>query len=124
VPGEAEVGDLHRPVRRQKDVAGLEVAVDDAGAVRRVHGVRERGRDGRGVSRGLGHAREFLRQRPAVDELHREVRPPVELADVVHLDDVRVSQRRDCFGFPREPHHLGAARVRAREEHLDRHQPI
>ena len=90
---DAEVGDLHRGRAREQDVAGLDVAVHDTGAVRE----RERGCDLRRDLRGLvgverALAPDEVAQRAALDVLHDdEVRAGL-LAPVVNTDDVLVVQ--------------------------------
>ncbi len=87
---EPEVHDLGRPVGADHDVAGLEVAVDDAARVRG----REPLRDLCGQVERLielepsGH--EPLAQAAVAQVLHRDVRDASGLADVVNRDDVRM----------------------------------
>ena len=90
-PGDAEVGEAHVPLAVDHHVRRLEVAVQHAPLVRG-------GEAGAQLPRHLD--RLVLRQPPdaaqqrrevlAVDVLHREVRPAVDLADVVHAADVLV----------------------------------
>ena len=72
--GDAEVHDLDLVVLGDHDIAGLDVAVDDARAVR----VLERLQDAVGVrNRTLGIQRaalDQLLQQPSLDELHDDVR--------------------------------------------------
>ena len=89
--GDAEIGDLHRPVGDHHDVRGLDVTVDHAALVR----VGEAFGDLRGNGERLRHA-----QRPsladqraqfhALDVLHRHEHDFACLADVVDRDDVRM----------------------------------
>ena len=90
-PRDAEIGEAHVPLAVDHHVRRLEVAVQHATFVRR----RQAGAQ---LPRHLD--RLVLRQPPdaaqqrgevlAVDVLHREVRPAVDLADVVHAADVLV----------------------------------
>jgi hypothetical protein len=90
--GETEVGDARAIRLVDQDVPGLEVAVHDAQRVRRVHG----GRDVAHVAgRALGWQRRAahqIRQALALDQLHREVRLAVVVADLEHRDGVRVTE--------------------------------
>ena len=100
---QSEVGNLHRAIRGDQDVLGLDVAVDDAVAVGMVQGCQH-------LEGDLGH---LGRLQPAVLQQHRpEVRPPDELHDheiravggapVVHVDDVGVVQHGGGPGLPAE----------------------
>ena len=102
--GDAEVGDLHLPGRRDEDVAGLHVAVDDAVAV----GEAERGGDVRGdlggapgVQRALGA--DDLREAAALDVLHDDEVGAVLLAPVVDGHDVGVVEVGRGLGLTTEP---------------------
>ena len=90
--GEPEVGELRASVVRDEDVLGLDVAVQNAGAVRR----RERvGDPNQQIHDFLNAATAGIRpgaQRTALDELGDQVVAAVHLADVVHGHDVRVVQ--------------------------------
>ena len=91
--GDPEVGQQDTTVGRDQDVAGLHVAVHEAGLV----GVVERRRDARAdVAGQLGAEAllgvEQLPQALAVDELHHHGLAPVLFEHVVHRDDVRVVQ--------------------------------
>ena len=66
-----------------------------------------------------GRTGEHLGQAAPLDELHRKVRPAVEVADVVHLHDVRVPQPRDHLRFSRETLALAAGREGPGEQHLE-----
>ncbi len=71
---EAEVEELHARLR-QHDVAGLQVAVDDAGVVRRVEGRRDLDRDLQELLRRERPLEQPLHQRLAVGQLHDEEVP-------------------------------------------------
>src|SRR5581483_11818765 len=105
-PRDAEVGDLHRAVVTHQDVAGLDVAVDDAGIVGRLQRERDLADHvERPVDRQPALARQDARQRLAVDELHDEVGESVRLAVVVDVGDAGVRQRRGGPGLGAEPLH-------------------
>ncbi len=119
--GDAEVGDLHRPVRADQDVGRLDVAVDEPGGVGEPEGGGDLG----------GYLRRLLRrevavgaqdvgQRAPIDVLHGdEVRRGV-LAPVEHVDDVGVVEVGRRLGLTAET--LDEVRVNGElgEQHLDR----
>src|SRR5437763_1334845 len=72
--GEAEVGDLGRALRREQDVGGLEIAVDDALVVGSLHGAGDLFEKGGSLLRRLRLAVDLPRQAAALDVLHGIVR--------------------------------------------------
>jgi hypothetical protein len=85
---DAEVGDLHAAVRRDQQVAGLDVAVHEArgvGRLQRRGGLRDVVEDGVGRQRVV--ALEARRQRLTGHELHHEVCRAVLLAVVEDARD-------------------------------------
>ena len=70
---EAEVEDLDGPVLRDHHVLGLQVPVDDPGRVRLGEAVGHLVRRGRAAAWSTAARMEHLAQRPAVDQLHRDV---------------------------------------------------
>src|SRR5439155_9526994 len=94
--GKAEIDHLHRvrPVAtaRQHDVVGLQVAVHDAEVVCGLECGCHLDADVRGARDGQrSFAREQLRERLALDELHRQVDQPVRgLTEIVDGTDVGV----------------------------------
>jgi hypothetical protein len=59
-----------------------------------------------------------LGQRTALDELHDEIRPAIQLPAVVDLDDVRMAEAGHRLGLPQEPTQLLRQGVRAGQQHL------
>ena len=112
--GEAEVGDLHPALGGDQDVGGLDVAVDDALAVRVVQRVADLAmmmvERLRGVEAG---AVDDLVEIGALDELHDEVEVAFArgLAEVVDGDDARVAELGEGAGFALEA--VGECRVGA-----------
>ena len=102
--GDAEVGQQHPTAGCDHDVAGLDVAVDEA---RLVGVIERRGDTGSDVARELGAQAllvvEHLAQRLAVDELHDDRLAPFGLEHVVHRDDVRMVQTGGRDSFSPEP---------------------
>jgi hypothetical protein len=117
-----EVGDLHAPVRRDHQVLGLEVAVDDPVLL----GEREPG------EQPLEHAADLRErqvpderpQRAALDVLHRDVGRPVVLEVVVHGDDVRVAQGAGDARLAQEPLRERGVRRVERRELLERDEAV
>ena len=116
--GQAEVGDLGPAVVGQQDVRGLEVAVDDAQAVRVVdrpgQGLHQLGRLA-GRQRG---AVATIVETAAVDVLELQVGPAVVIAQVVDLDDRRVFQARDGLGLGQKAGRGLGPGVGAGQDHL------
>ena len=91
---QAEIEDLGLAACGQEDIGRLDVAMDDAGAVRGVEGVGQRCANVE-QRRQLDRARtEPLAQRLSLEQLHREIVSIALLADVVDGADVRVIERR------------------------------
>lgn len=124
---DAEV-DQHRPTRAllDHDVGGLDVAVDDAGVVRRAEAAREVAKDGRGAPRGDAHAvlrvhAEDLLQGLALDVLHREEEPALVRSERVDRDDVPVAHGRQRGGLATERTRERGRGGVLRTDHLQRH---
>ena len=94
-PRQTEIEDLRAAVPGQQDVLRLQIAVHDAGRMRRGQAAGDLGGD---VER-LPQAEPGVAQRLAVDELADDV----ALADVVDGDDIGVAQGRDGTGLDLEP---------------------
>ncbi len=102
--GDPEVGD-HRAIRRQEDVAGLDVAVHDAGEMRRRQGARDVAQQ---VARLAQWQRAATRQpgaeRLATHERHRVVgQPGCGLSRRENRHDVRRLESRRDADLAREP---------------------
>ena len=108
---DAEVGELDPAAERDEHVLGLEVAVRDGVLL----GVIQAG------EHPVEHAEHLRRreradvrsQRPAGDELHRDVRHAVGLEEVVERDDVRV--REGAGHLPLEHEAVRDGRIVARD---------
>ena len=112
------------PSRAAEDVRRLDVAVDEPGGVRRGQRGRELTPEVDHLARGQPPApRELLRERLAVDVLHRDEQARLVAAGVVDLHDVRV---RDARGEPRlaqEPGPKALVVGQVLREHLERDRP-
>ena len=85
---QSKVNDFNEAIRPQHDVAGLEIAMDDAGGMRGNQRRSDLYRDFDRI-RGLHKpAVQRRAQRDAVDELTRDVVLAVSLADVIDRQDV------------------------------------
>ncbi len=122
--GQAEVGDLRPAVMGQQDVRGLEVAVDDAQAVRVVdrpgQGLHQLGRLA-GRQRGAVAA---IVETAAIDVLELQVGPAVVIAQVMDLDDRRVLQARDRLGLGQKAGRGLGPGVGAGQDHLQGADPV
>ena len=116
---EAEIEQL-RARARQHHVARLQIAVDDAVAVRAIERVGDLGRVADDLVGRQRPARQPRGQRLALEVLHDQEGDAVLLADVVEHADVRVVQRPDDAGFAVEA--LAELRVggELRRQDLDR----
>src|SRR5262249_58790444 len=117
--GQSEVEDLHLLVRRHHHVRRLEIAVDDALAMRGVDGHGDLTADpiaSLGIDR-LAH--DVLAQIDSRDELHGdEVNPAVVLQRVDHRD-VGMTEPGEDLGLALEAHQRGGAQRLRIGKHLD-----
>ncbi len=119
--GQAEVEDLDVAVLRDHQVLGLQVPMDDAGAMRLGQSLGDLdGKIEEPARRQRLSRSEQLAERLSLDELHGDVQSAVGLADVVDGEDVGVVQRGggarllfEALSSPVVPGHR-------RGEHLDR----
>jgi hypothetical protein len=122
--GQAEVGNFGRAVLGQQDVVGRQVAVHDAPQMGRVDRASQRLHQLGRLARRLRLACDALRQAASLDQLERQKRLPVHLADVIQRHDVRMRQLGDDLGFVAKAGQLFRRRVFVVPQRLDGHQPI
>ena len=103
MPRQPEIGDLGRALGRQQDVGRLQVAVDDPGLMRHLHGLGQRDHERGRLAGRLRRARESLGQAAPLEQLHREIRAAVMVAHIVDLHDVRVAQARHRLRLALKP---------------------
>ena len=128
--GDAEIGDLHAAVVEQDDVAGLDVAVDDAALVRMLQRGEELGHHAAGLGEREAPARvEQALQVATAHQLHRDERRigAGVLAVLVDADDARVAEPAGGLGLAPEAHaqlggEVGVSLVEA--QHLDGDRPL
>ena len=85
-----EVGQLRVAALGNQDVLGLDVAVQNAGVVRRGEAVGDAGQQLDGLAPPAFRGSCPVPERAAVDELRHEILAALELARVVHREDMRV----------------------------------
>ena len=91
--GDAEVEQLHRPVRLHEDVGRLEISVDDGVAVSVLNRLAHRPEQPEPLGQGAAARPAVLGERDALHVLHREPRGAVrQRARVVELRDGRMVQ--------------------------------
>ena len=98
---QAEVGQLRVAALRDQNVLGLDVAMQNAGLVRRGEAVGDAGQQLDRLAPAVCALRP-VPERAAVDELGDEILPALELAGVVHGQDVRMIERRRRLRFALE----------------------
>ena len=123
--GDAEVDQIREVIRREEDVLRLDVAVHQAVGVRGVQSGRHLRDDRRGPRRLQRPVRpQLVLQAAALDQPHVDVEHSVDVAEVVHRDDVRFLQPRS---YPRlAPETFLVARISGhlRAQELDGHHPL
>jgi hypothetical protein len=90
--GETEIENLHLAGRDQKDVSGLDVAVDDALAVSGIERVGELDGDFEDTIQGERPALQDGGQALAFEQLHGDERRTAVLVDLMNRADIRVIQ--------------------------------
>ena len=121
--GQTEVEELDA-VPREHDVARLQIAVNDAVTVCSVERLGDLGGDGQGPLERQRAARQFGRERLAIEQLHHQERHAVLLADVEQGADVRMIDPGDGASLTPEALELPRTRARRRSDRLDRHESI
>ena len=119
-----EVGHLGGAVGREQHVGRFEVSMHDVGLVGGVHGASQRVHDFGRLARRLRSAVQLSRQAPPRAELEAQKREPVVFPNFVNLDDIRMLQTRDRFGFDAETVQIVLAGVAPRQNDLERHDPV
>ena len=123
--GDAEVGELGGPVSGDEDVARLDVAVDDAGAMSGAERLQHVVDDADGVVDGQRPLRrQAIRQRASVHQLHDEVEVAIGVAGVEHRDGVGVGERRRCTRLADEPPAHSRVGGGPRVDELDGDRPV
>ena len=127
--GQPEVEDLHDALLGDHDVARLHVAVHEPGPVRGPERTRRIDEPRHlGVDRDPAFT-EVMAKRDSADELHRDVRDALGLAELVDRHRIGVVQRCGRAGLTKEPGGTPGVRdghrgLTVRAEHLQRDGPV
>ena len=100
---EAEIGHADPPVLAEQDVLRLEVSVHEPGFVRRLEASPRLDQRVQHLANGGAIGLDPLSQRPSLDVLHRDEDAIVDLADLIHGDDVGMGQLGHRLSFADEP---------------------
>jgi hypothetical protein len=122
--GQAEVGNFHGSVGGNEHVARLDVAMDDASVMCRLHGAGNLLDDSRCLARLERRAIESSLQGPAGAELGRQIRCSLTGAQLEDLNHARMLNGSDCLGFHHEPAVFLGTRQIARQDPLQSDQAI
>ena len=122
---DAEVCDLHAPVAQHHDVLGLDVAVDDAAAVRVGECAHDLGDEVHRLAPvHAAAALHILLEGDPVDQLHDDILRVTRGGDVIDRDDVRMGELGNGARLVAE----AAAELRVVRqfvlENLDRHETV
>jgi hypothetical protein len=122
--GDAEVGDGRAPVRDEKHVVRLQIAVNDADDVRGVEAAGDVDGDVDGEThRERTVAFDTRAERLAFEQFHREEPAPKVVADVERPGDVTVRHfARELHFIAELPERLGRGKVS--RQHLERHELV
>ena len=118
-----EVENLHLAFLRQRDVGGLQVAMDDALFMGRIQPVGDLARhreDARQRHRIFGLSGDHASQRRPLDQFHDQRRCAAGLVEAKYLRDVRMIERGQHPRFPLERHQPLAIAGHGDGEDLDR----
>ena len=99
---QSEIQNFGVPSLGDKDVRGLDVAMNDAFCVGGVERVGDFDGEGSSSLRFHGTSGNAVLKRHAVEILHSDERLPVLLADLVNGADIRMVQSGGSFGFALE----------------------
>ena len=102
LPRDSEVEQLHAG-RRQDDVGGLQVGVNDAGMMGSVETVGDLGAVLERLTERYGPLGKPVGECFAVEKLHDQVVDAIVTTDIMHCADVRVIESRDRTRFVLEP---------------------
>ena len=116
---EPEVENLHEPVRRDHQVLGLEIPMDDPRFVSLRNPIESLGHEIEGARDGNRTLLDHGPQGRAGDELRDHVRAVLVFADVVDRQDVGMVQRGGRLRLRDEPLQPVAVLERLRRKHLD-----
>jgi hypothetical protein len=117
--GQPEVGDARLAEGVDEDVGRLEVAVQNAPLVRVVDSLRDSLEVGGSAPGRQGPVADELREVLALDEVHREERLAVVLADVMDGNDVRVLQPGGGFRLGAKSPQGSGVGLAAGQDHLE-----
>ena len=119
--GQAEVHHLHMPFRREHDVRGLQITMDDALLVRLVERLGDFQADLQGVLLPEGALREHLLERLPFDLLHDDVAGVADLEELADAADVGMIECRGELRFPKQPLPRGLVLSNALGQDFDGH---
>lgn len=91
-PGDSEIGDLDLAVGIEQQILGLDVTVDDSTVVGILERLADRGHHGEGFLGRESVRLERLSQIDSLHEFHDEVEELFRLAEVMHRDDVGMTE--------------------------------
>ncbi len=118
---EAEVQQLHAPVRGHHDVGRFEISMDDAFVVGRREGIGDRNGQVEELGEQKPLGRNLLVEAHTVHALHHQNAPALELLDTVDGHDVGVVERSHRFGLAAEPLQALGVFGHLRRQHFEGH---
>jgi hypothetical protein len=125
--GEPEVGNAHPAVPPQKDVLGLEIAMDQSGGVRggeTAPGGKEASQDLTPGPGGRPQPPEPLPQSLPFDQLHGHEHPVAERPGVVHRHHVRIGEPGQRLRLAQQPQAVRIAAEAIRPQQLQRYPAV